>query len=57
MKVQGKKISELTLEDSYNDSHIPIRLLHMIIDLTRAKLQTGKTEINKEKKGKYQAGI
>ena len=49
-KSEIKKIGELALEDSYNDSHIPIRLLHMIIDLTRAKLQTGKTESNKEKK-------
>ena len=40
----------MALKDSYNDSHIPIRLLHMINDLTRAKLQTGKTESNKEKK-------
>ena len=45
-----KKIGELALEDSYNDSHVPIRLLHMIIDLTRAKLQTRNTESNKEKK-------
>ena len=49
-KSEIKKIGELALEDSYNDSHIPIRLLHMMIDLTRAKLQTGKTESNKEKK-------
>ena len=49
-KSEVKKIGELTLEDSYNDSHVPIRLLHMIIDLTRAKLQTGNTESNKEKK-------
>ena len=51
-KSEIKKIGELVFEDSYNDSHIPIRLhvLHMIIDLTRAKLQTGKTESNKEKK-------
>ena len=49
-KSEIKKIDELALEDSYNDSHIPIRLLHMIIDLTRAKLQTGKKESNKEKK-------
>ena len=49
-KSEVKKIGELALEDSYNNSHVPIRLLHMIIDLTRAKLQTGNTESNKEKK-------
>ena len=49
-KSEVKKIGELALEDSYDDSHVPIRLLHMIIDLTTAKLQTGNTESNKEKK-------
>ena len=49
-KSEKKKIGELAVEDSYNDSQIPIRLLRMIIDLTRAKLHTGKTESNKEKK-------
>ena len=34
-----KKVGELALEDSYNDSHILVRLLHIIIDLTRAKLR------------------
>ena len=47
-RFEVKKIGELALEDSYNDSHTPIRLLHMITDFTRAKLQTRKTEINKE---------
>ena len=54
-KSEVKKIGELALEDLYNDTNIPSRVLHVISDLSRAKLcnymKTPKTKKkNQEKK-------
>ena len=51
-KIEAKIIGSLALEDSVTDSYIPLRLLHIIIDLAQAKNSYGTSCSNKPRKSK-----
>ena len=49
-KNEAQKIGELALSDMIRDTYIPIRILHVILDLTQQKLNGKKTTDNHKKK-------